>query len=109
MCIFFNMYDILGEILYRTIKDAKWKGFEKNTEIMSNFEHAEMPNAKSDTFLLYSYYLLYNYLQSGGWSLGPPCYTVVDLRISCNNIIMLEINRISTICKYGIRLDIRTT
>ena len=48
MCICFNKYDTLGEILYLT----------------ENFEHLEMLNGKSlkksNTFLLYSYYFLYS-------------------------------------------------
>ena len=60
MCIFFNVYDTLGEILYHTIvqkigqkpniqkcqqtfRDATWKKFEK----------------KIYTFLLQSYFFLY--------------------------------------------------
>ena len=41
MCIFFNMYDTLGEILYRTINHT------------GNFKHAEMPNVKKIEKKLY--------------------------------------------------------
>ena len=34
---FFNMYETPGEILYRTITDAKWKKFEKNLYVSTLF------------------------------------------------------------------------
>ena len=52
MCIFFNMYDTLGEILYRTI-DRKFRAFRDAK--LKKFE-------KSNTFLLYSYFFLYTYM-----------------------------------------------